>query len=99
MMDYPGVRYEPNRKVNQYRAYDIDGDARGFWVATEREALDTLHLTSSPDKPGPAPWSCCKADPQGVVSYPDGTAMIACGNCLLTVPEDRRHPLPDGFGE
>lgn len=51
-------------------------------------------MKSTISNPGPALWSCCKAAPTKVISFEDGTAVVACTPCTGTVPQGRVHPLP-----
>lgn len=46
-------------------------------------------------RPGPGLWNCCKDNPGGVISFADGTAVLACRRCTSTVGFEYRHPLPE----
>jgi hypothetical protein len=47
--------------------------------------------------PGNPAWNCCKAKPAKVVSFDDGSAIVACLGCSQTVGSSRRHDLPEGW--
>lgn len=108
-MSVPGTRLVTVMRLSLLTAYFIltpQSPREGFsaystpipgrrspWTVTAVKVAPTSSITNPAD-PG---WDCCVANPGAVISFDDGSAMVACRKCSYSVAGRRVHALPRGW--